>query len=151
VEEDGYVSSNACRACHPAQYEAWHASFHRTTTQVATPDSVRADFDGTRVDAVAGNPIVLERRGSEYFAEFGDPDWRGVGDTRPPITRQIVMVTGSQCDRFRESAIKTRARANVKGQAPAMRRRRSDPCGDCARVRPLDQPARLSHCPISGV
>src|SRR5512134_3448195 len=65
VEGDGYVSSNACRACHPAQYSAWHASFHRTMTQVATPDSVRANFNGVRVDAVAGNPIALERRGNE--------------------------------------------------------------------------------------
>ena len=37
VAEDGYVSSTACRACHPAQYDAWHGSFHRTMTQVATP------------------------------------------------------------------------------------------------------------------
>jgi hypothetical protein len=117
AEEDGYVSSNACRACHPAQYEAWHASFHRTMTQVATPDGVRADFDGVRVDAVAGNPIALERRGSEHWAAFGDPDWRGSDDTRPRITRQIVMVTGSHQQQvywYRTD------RSRVLGQLPAM-------------------------------
>ena len=25
VSEDGYVSSRTCKACHPAQYDAWHA------------------------------------------------------------------------------------------------------------------------------
>src|SRR5437867_4685634 len=36
-----YVSSAACRACHPQQYASWHRSFHRTMTQVASPESVR--------------------------------------------------------------------------------------------------------------
>ncbi|MGH9420003.1 MAG: hypothetical protein ACRD3J_08525, partial [Thermoanaerobaculia bacterium] len=36
--EDGYVSSNTCRACHPSQYETWRGSYHRTMTQVATPE-----------------------------------------------------------------------------------------------------------------
>ena len=54
---DGYVSSDTCRACHPAEYESWHGSYHRTMTQVATPDTVRADFDGVQVDAVHGDPM----------------------------------------------------------------------------------------------
>jgi hypothetical protein len=49
VREDGYVSSETCKACHPSQYAAWHGSFHRTMTQVATPDTVRADFDGVNM------------------------------------------------------------------------------------------------------
>jgi len=24
----GYMTSNACRACHPGNYASWHASFH---------------------------------------------------------------------------------------------------------------------------
>src|SRR5262245_58823027 len=67
---DGYVSSNACKACHPAQYETWHRSYHRTMTQVATPQTIRADFDHARVDAVYGKPMQLERRGSDFWAEF---------------------------------------------------------------------------------
>ncbi|MET0213939.1 MAG: cytochrome c3 family protein [Vicinamibacterales bacterium] len=117
VEGDGYVSSNACRACHPAQYSAWHASFHRTMTQVATPDSVRADFNGVRVDAVAGNPIALERRGSEHWAEFADPDWRGANDARPRIARQIVMITGSH---YQQVYWYRTDRNRVLGQLPAM-------------------------------
>jgi hypothetical protein len=95
VRERGYVSSDACRACHPAQYASWHSSFHRTMTQLPTRETVRADFDNVRVTDVPGNPLALERRGREFWAEFGDPDWAGERGERPRITRQIVMVTGS--------------------------------------------------------
>jgi Zn-finger protein len=89
------VSSRTCKACHPSQYETWFGSFHRTMTQVATPDTARADFDGTRVASVHGRPMLLERRERELWAEFDDPDWGGRGDQRPRIRRQIVMITGS--------------------------------------------------------
>src|SRR5580698_7630201 len=49
---DGYVSSNTCEACHPREYETWHSSYHRTMTQVASTETVLANFSGTRVDAV---------------------------------------------------------------------------------------------------
>ena len=95
--EDGFVSSQACQACHPAEYESWHGSFHRTMTQVAMPDTVRADFDNVTVPDVAGRPMRLERRGDEFWAEFDDPGWEGPGAERdrPRIIRQVVMITGS--------------------------------------------------------
>src|SRR5215470_12242079 len=71
VAGDRYVSSRTCRACHPSQYASWHRSYHRTMTQVATPQSVSASFDGVRVDAGA---MTLEQRGVELWAEFDDPD-----------------------------------------------------------------------------
>ena len=92
---DGYVSSDTCRACHPAEYESWHGSYHRTMTQVATPDTVRADFDGVQVDAVHGDPMHLERRGDELWAEFDDPGWEGPDAERPRIRRRVVLMTGS--------------------------------------------------------
>ena len=95
IEEDQYVTSETCRACHPSQYATWHGSFHRTMTQRATPESVRADFDGVAVDAVHGGPMRLERRGDEFWAEFDDPGWEGDARDRPRITRQVVMITGS--------------------------------------------------------
>ena len=97
VSEDGYVSSETCKACHPWQYETWYGSFHRTMTQVATRDTVRADFDGVRVEHVHGRPMQLERHGGEFWAEFDDPGWEGsMSDAeRPRIKRQVVMITGS--------------------------------------------------------
>ena len=95
VPEDGYVSSNSCRSCHPSEYDTWHGSFHRTMTQVATSDSVRADFDGIIVSSVDGRPMQLERHRDEFWAEFDDPGWNGPPEARPRITRQVVMITGS--------------------------------------------------------
>src|SRR2546430_10288524 len=83
-----YVSSDACRACHPSQYASWHASFHRTMTQVAMPNTVATSFDGITVDAVAGEPIRLEQRGRALLAELVDPDG---GLTPSRIARRLVM------------------------------------------------------------
>src|ERR1700736_4400732 len=79
IAEDGYASSQACQACHPGQYAASHASYHRTMTQVVTPETVVANFDGVRVDAVDGRPMFLEHRGRQLWAEFDQPDWDGKG------------------------------------------------------------------------
>jgi len=95
IVEDGYVSSTTCKACHPAQYDSWSGSFHRTMTQVANPETVQADFDEVTVSEVEGVPMRLERRGDEFWAEFDDPGWEGPASARPRITRQVVMITGS--------------------------------------------------------
>lgn len=95
VSDDGYVSSETCRACHPGEYDSWYGSFHRTMTQVATPDTVRADFDDVEVTNTHGRPMRLERQGDEFWAEFDDPGWEGPEQARPRIRRQVVMITGS--------------------------------------------------------
>jgi Cytochrome c552/Cytochrome c554 and c-prime len=94
IAHDGYASSSRCQSCHPSEYSSWRNSYHRTMTQVATPDSVIADFDGTVVNGVPGQPMQLERRGLEFWAHFDDPDSEGPGP-KTHITRQVVMVTGS--------------------------------------------------------
>ena len=97
LPEDGFVSSQTCKACHPAEYETWYGSFHRTMTQVATPGTVQASFDDVTVTDVPGRPMLLERRGDEFWAKFDDPGSEGPGfeRDRPRITRQVVMITGS--------------------------------------------------------
>src|SRR6185436_7771037 len=57
IRADGFESSGACRACHPSQHASWRASYHRTMTQVATPQTVAASFDGVRVDETPGGPM----------------------------------------------------------------------------------------------
>ena len=74
VAADGYVTSDTCRACHPAQYETWRQSYHRTMTQVATRDSVRIEGDGPIAVAGLERPIEVASRGDDLFAEFDDPD-----------------------------------------------------------------------------
>lgn len=86
----GYVSSNACLACHPAQHASWHRSFHRTMTQFATAEAVKASFQGERLE-VQGGTVTLERRGDEF--------WMLVRPHSPeqgaPEDLRIGLVTGS--------------------------------------------------------
>src|SRR5206468_12125238 len=86
--DDGYASSDGCQQCHPSQFASWRASYHRTMTQVATPDSVVATFDHAQVTHVPGHPMRLERPGSELSVELADPDWDGEGSAPPRLTRQ---------------------------------------------------------------
>ena len=95
LREDGYAGSAACQACHPSQYRTWYQSYHRTMTQVATPDTVIADFNDVTVNATHGRPMRLSRSGGEMWAEFDDPDAGGRPEPRPRITRPVSMITGS--------------------------------------------------------
>src|SRR5918994_1402035 len=88
--ESEFTSSDGCRACHPSQYASWRASYHRTMTQVATPESVLADFDGTTVTQAHGRPMTLERRGREFWATFDDPD-ADAGNAPASDTRGVTL------------------------------------------------------------
>ncbi|MCZ6571597.1 MAG: multiheme c-type cytochrome, partial [Planctomycetota bacterium] len=63
----GYVSSQACKSCHPSQYESWHRSYHRTMTQVVTPETMLADWSGTL--EIRGKRYSLSREGDEYWVD----------------------------------------------------------------------------------
>jgi hypothetical protein len=89
--EDGFVSSNTCKACHPDEYSSWHASYHRTMTQTATPETAVANFKDVTIAAVHGRPMRLSQRGQQLWAEFDDPD----SPEQPRIERQVTMITGS--------------------------------------------------------
>jgi len=93
--EDGFASSDTCRSCHPSQYASWHASYHRTMTQVATPGTAIPSFDNATVADVHGRPMVLRTRGQDLWAEFDDPDSPEPPDRRPRIERQVTLITGS--------------------------------------------------------
>jgi hypothetical protein len=94
VRSDGYVSSRSCQSCHPFQYATWHASYHRTMTQVATPEAILCEFDGVELKA---GPFTynLERRGDEFWVEMDDPSWDGQSERPSRIERKVVMTTGS--------------------------------------------------------
>jgi len=104
VRSDGYVSSDACRSCHPAEYDSWYGSYHRTMTQIASPEAVKGDFDGVTL-ASRGRSYHLERVGDEFWVDMVDPDWeidymRDNLDPRriseaPRRRKRIVATTGS--------------------------------------------------------
>ncbi len=83
VRSDGYVSSDACQACHPGEYASWHRSYHRRMTQLPTPEAVRAPFDGSEME-IHGKRYRLSAHDGGFWVETdgGEP-------------RRVVMTTGS--------------------------------------------------------
>jgi predicted CXXCH cytochrome family protein len=98
LRRDEYASSDSCRACHPDQYASWQHSFHRTMTQLATPQSVRGNFENVSLQ-LNGETYRLERRGNEFWADLPNPDGPGGGPAAsghaPRVQRRVTMVTGS--------------------------------------------------------
>tara|TARA_Y100001934_G_scaffold45669_1_gene55299 strand:- start:9550 stop:11508 length:1959 start_codon:yes stop_codon:yes gene_type:complete len=93
---DGYVSSANCRECHEYQHDTWHASYHRTMTQVASTNSVLGSFDGVTYTLPRKNETIhLSRDGNEFFARL--PRYESLQYDPPKDSRgyPIVMTTGS--------------------------------------------------------
>lgn len=97
----GYTSSSACRSCHPSEYQSWHQSYHRSMTEVASAESVRAPWQ-ERLQDEQGRQYRLFRRDSEFWVSLPDPDQlaasvrRGQGSASVPrVERRVLMTTGS--------------------------------------------------------
>ncbi len=89
----GYVGSDACRSCHPHEYKTWHASYHRTMTQVPKPSNVVADFENVILET-KGKNFHLQQRDGQFWVEMDDTDPLQTLPA-PRVTRQIVLMTGS--------------------------------------------------------
>jgi predicted CXXCH cytochrome family protein len=108
-----YASSTACQECHADQYASWHRSYHRTMTQVATPQTAAGRFDGSEIDS-DGLVYRVFQRNDQLWADMPDPDvmvdrqttferktarglpveplqWRNL----PRVQRKVLMSTGS--------------------------------------------------------
>ena len=87
------MGSDTCRSCHPHQHATWHASYHRTMTQVASPETVIPSFDkiGWKLN---GLNYRLEKHDDEILAEMESRVARESSKTRL-IERPVVMTTGS--------------------------------------------------------
>jgi predicted CXXCH cytochrome family protein len=94
-----YVSSAACRSCHPAEYGSWHRTFHRTMTQEATSASVAAPLPSTPLE-LGGRRYELRLRGDDVWATL--PDLDALADAEsggsrvvPTVERRLLLATGS--------------------------------------------------------
>ena len=63
VLDYGYVSSDECRKCHPQNHASWHASYHRTMTQVATPETLAIPIEQVALK-LEGQTYDLRREGT---------------------------------------------------------------------------------------
>ncbi len=89
IFDEGFVGSDACRACHPDNHVSWAASYHRRMTQEPKGDAVLAPFEGT-TPAFEGIAWKLSRKDADYIAQPVDPN----GRVLTPATR-VALTTGS--------------------------------------------------------
>jgi hypothetical protein len=104
AREHGYVSSDACRSCHPAEYASWKHSYHESMTQVVTPETMLADWDGVELD-IQNRTYRLEQDGDQYWVDMVDPQFshsRRFGqrliaseNMTQRVRRRVVQSTGS--------------------------------------------------------
>jgi predicted CXXCH cytochrome family protein len=69
----GYVGSAACASCHAAESKAWSASQHSKAMSVASPATVRAAFEGQRVESAGSHGYFFWRDG-QFFVETEGAD-----------------------------------------------------------------------------
>jgi hypothetical protein len=89
VPANGYIGSESCRECHQDQFQSWHASYHRTMTQVVSEETAPQVIWNSVVE-VEGESYEFTHEGDEFYVRFHDPVERGA-----LRMRQIVMMTGS--------------------------------------------------------
>ena len=103
TRDQGYVSSDTCRACHAAQYESWHASYHRSMTQVATPEAIAAPARNVSLEGGNRRFDVRFEDGSMWIDDVAQ--WRAYWHLKrqatplpadfPRVQGPVVMTTGS--------------------------------------------------------
>ena len=104
---EGFVTSNACRSCHPAEYSSWHASFHRSMTQRPDLDAVAAPElrQGGRLHVeTTGRTVELFTNRDQLWARLPDPGVTSAAPseayetsfrTAPIRDVQVRLLTGS--------------------------------------------------------
>jgi predicted CXXCH cytochrome family protein len=98
----GYVRSETCASCHPREHQTWFKSFHRTMTQVASPETVLGKFNDVELEW-AGARYKLSQDKEGYFVEMDDPLWLRRASAfaqrqgQPPqrIKARVGLLTGS--------------------------------------------------------
>ncbi|MCG8458488.1 MAG: hypothetical protein MI919_19600 [Holophagales bacterium] len=99
VPSEGFVTSDSCRSCHPGEYASWHRSYHRTMTQLASPDTVLGYFP-TASGPSDPSALELHEGGRAYrLGRHEDVYWiafqEGEGLEQSWVQRPVLMMTGS--------------------------------------------------------
>ena len=85
----GYLESNNCRKCHEENYDTWHATFHRTMTQEAGPESILGDFEHENTITYQGVRTDMVRENGAYWMKLTDVEGK-------QQQLQIVRAVGSR-------------------------------------------------------
>lgn len=88
-----YASSRVCKSCHPAEYDSWYGSYHRTMTQWAGPESIVPAWEGVDF-GYEGRSYRLFRRDDEFFVDMPKHGTTGARQ-EDRLELPVVMTTGS--------------------------------------------------------
>lgn len=91
VGVDRYIGSKACQECHKDEYHSWHRTYHRTMTQVATPETVLADFNNVILTNENTRFTLLTKEGA-LWVRMEPVQGQGVGYG---VETRMGLVTGS--------------------------------------------------------
>lgn len=94
----GFVGSAACRECHTDQHESWHASYHRTMTQPASPETIDGNFNNITLGLHGTNGLRhfhLKRNDQYFWVEALTDKEMVTGPEGLPAMFPVVMTTGS--------------------------------------------------------
>ena len=95
--DNEYVGSKSCKECHTDEHKSWHDSYHRSMTQLMSPKSVKAAFDGQSL-IFEGERFTMQKRGEEYWTTIESIDaTKNSPNEKDPnaIDVRMGMVTGS--------------------------------------------------------
>lgn len=95
----GYLSSAACKECHPKQFETWWRSYHRQMTQVMNTNTVKAKFDGLAMDSGPAR-FTLHESSNHYWVDIqgiAEAEAAQLAKRPPPAPLRLPMelMTGS--------------------------------------------------------
>ena len=88
---EGYVGSQSCVECHKDEHATWHRSYHRTMTQVASTNSIQADFNNV-ILTNDNTRFTLFQKTNEFWVRMEPTKGEGVGTG---LETRIGLITGS--------------------------------------------------------
>ena len=95
--EKEYSGSSSCRECHLNEHKSWHDSYHRSMTQIMSPQTVKAAFDGQSY-TFGNERFTMYKRSDEYWTTIESLDAANAapdGRDPDPYHVRMGMVTGS--------------------------------------------------------
>ncbi len=91
----GYAGSVACRACHEPEFNSWHRTYHRTMTQYASPETVRANFHNQTLTN-GDTRFLLSQSGDALNVRMEHlPRPEAPGEETAAMETRVGLVTGS--------------------------------------------------------
>lgn len=73
IPDDHFLGDKKCKECHQDQFKDWEGSHHDKAMQIATRESILADFKGEKFSSQGVNSHFFEKKG-EFFANTEGPD-----------------------------------------------------------------------------